>query len=125
VPKEFSIRRRGGVHASARLGSFLQAHYRPHLLILDLGTPGKGPHGKRLVDLLGQLTESLQTTADYAVCCEGQEAKVAFESDLDAKTLGELLAAHVVEPGGEDWASKSVCNLDSRLKIVRRPRRRP
>ena len=104
---------------------FLQAHYRPQLLVVDLGTPGKGTRGKRLVDLLGQLTDGLQTTADYAVCCEGQEVKIAFESDLDARTLGELLAARVVERGGEDWASKSVCNLDSRLKIVRRPKRHP
>ena len=103
---------------------FVQAHYRPHLLVVDLGTPAKGPRGRKLIDLLGQLTASLQTTADYAVCCEGQEVKVAFESDLDAKTLGKLLAARVVEIGGEDWASKSVCNLDSRLKMVRRPRRR-
>ena len=104
---------------------FLQAHYRPHLLVVDLGTSGKGARGKRLVDLLGQLTASLQTTADYAVCCEGQEVKIAFESDLDARTLAELLAARVVERGGKEWASKSVCNLDSRLKMVRRPRRRP
>jgi hypothetical protein len=75
--------------------------------------------------MVGQLAESLQTTADYAVCCEGREVKVAFESELDARTLGELLMAHVVERGGEDWASKSVCNLDSRLKQVRRPKRRP
>jgi hypothetical protein len=31
------------VHASARLGRFLQAHYRPHLHVVDLGTPGNGP----------------------------------------------------------------------------------
>jgi hypothetical protein len=74
---------------------------------------------------VGQLTASLQTTADYAVCCEGRELKVVFESELDAKTLGKVLMAHVVERGGEEWASKSVCNLDSRLKQVRRPKRRP
>ncbi len=84
-----------------------------------------GTRGRRLIDLLDQLTASLHTTADYAACCEGQEVKIAFESDLDARTLGELLAARVVERGGEDWASKSVCNLDSRLKIVRRPKRHP
>ena len=75
--------------------------------------------------MVGQLAESLQTAADYAVWCEGREVKVAFESELDARTLGELLMAHVVERGGEDWASKSVCNLNSRLKKVRRPKRRP
>jgi hypothetical protein len=104
---------------------FLQAHYRAHLLVVDLGTRGKGTRARRLVELLGQLTESLQTTADYAVYCEEQEVKIAFESELDAKTLGKLLMARVAERGGKDWASKSVCNLDSRLKMVRRPRRRP
>jgi hypothetical protein len=104
---------------------FLQAHYRPHLLVVDLGTPGNGTRGRRLIDFLDHLTASLKTTADYAMCCEQQEVKIAFESDLDAKTLGELLAARVVEHGGEDWSSKSVCRLDSRLKIVRRPKRRP
>jgi hypothetical protein len=92
------------------------------LLVVDLGTLGKGTRARRLVELLGQLTESLRTNADYAVCCEGQEVKVAFESDLDAKTLGELLMARVV-PGGEDWASKSVWNLGLRLKMARRPKR--
>jgi len=104
---------------------FLQAHYRAHLLVVDLGTRGKGTRARRLVDLLGQLTESLQTTADYAMCCEEQEVKIAFESELDVETLGKLLMARVAERGGKDWASRSVCNLDARLKIVRRSNRRP
>ena len=116
----------GGACMPARnWADFLQAHYRAHLLVVDLGTRGKGTRARRLVELLGQLTESLQTTADYAVYCEEQEVKIAFESELDAKTLGKLLMARVAERGGKDWASKSVCNLDSRLKMVRRPRRRP
>ena len=44
--------------------------------------------------MVGQLAESLQTTADYAVCCEGQEVKVAFESDPDAKTLGNSVGVN-------------------------------
>jgi len=63
--------------------------------------------------------------AHYAMCCEEQEVKIAFESELDVETLGKLLMARVAERGGKDWASRSVCNLDSRLKIVRRSNRRP
>jgi hypothetical protein len=55
--------------------------------------------------------------------CEEREVKIAFESDLDANTLTELLMGRVVERGGEDWASKSVCDLGTKLKIVRRPKR--
>jgi len=104
---------------------FLEAHYRPHLLVVDLGTASTGTHGRRLVRLLSRLVDSLGTSGDYAVSCDGQEARVAFESDVDARTLGKLLAAREIEHGGKDWASKSVCNLDSRLKIVRRPKQRP
>jgi hypothetical protein len=103
---------------------FLEAHYRPHLLVVDLGTASTGAHGRRLVRHLAWLVKSLGTSADYAICCDEQEAKVAFESDVDAQALGQLLAARVIEHGGTDWASKSVCNLDSRLTIVRRPKRR-
>ena len=103
---------------------FLQAHYRPHLLVVDLGAPSKGFRGKRVLALLGQLARSLQTSADYAVCCDGEEIKVAFESDLDARILGKLLMARTVDQKGQDWASKAVCNLNSRLKTVRRPKGR-
>lgn len=136
-----SLRRKGDVHEHVAFLSvahddwgpcmparewsdFLQAHYRPHLLIVDLGTSSTGAHGRRLVRLLSRIVASLQTSADYAVWCDGQEARVAFESDLDAASLRELLMARVIQQGGEDWASKSVCNLDSRLKVVRRPPQR-
>jgi hypothetical protein len=74
---------------------------------------------------LDRLTESLRTSADYAVCCEEKVVKVGFESDLDASILRKLLMARVVERGGEEWASKSVCDLDMKLKTVRRPKRHP
>jgi hypothetical protein len=62
----------------------------------------------------------MKTKADYALCCDGQEVKIAFESDLDAKTLSKLLMARVVQRGGEGWASKSICDLNWKLKTVRR-----
>ena len=104
--------------------AFLRVHYRPHLLVVDLGTPSGSPRGKRLFALLGELTWCMGTKADYALCCDGQEVKVAFESDLDAKTLGKLLMARVVERGSEDWASKSICDLNWKLKTVRRSKDR-
>jgi hypothetical protein len=113
-----------GVHASARVGIFLRAHYRPHLLVIDLETPSGSLRGKRLFAFVHELVRRMETNADYALCCEGQEVKVAFESDLDAKTLGKLLMARVVERGGEDWASKSICDLNWKLKTVRRSRGR-
>ncbi len=99
---------------------FLRAHYRPHLLVVDLGTKINGVHGRRLARLLGDLVDSLQTSADYAVCSDRQEVKVAFESHLDAAAFGKLLKARLVEGDGKDWASKSVSHLNSRLGVVRR-----
>ena len=115
----------GGTCMPARDWSdFLRAHYRPHLLVVDLGTPSNSTSGRRLVSRLGQLANSLRTSADYAMCCEEQEVKIAFENDLNANTLTELLMGQVVERGGKEWASKSVCDLGAKLKIVRRPKRR-
>jgi hypothetical protein len=102
---------------------FLRAHYRPHLLVVDLGTPSDSTSGRRLVARLGQLTDSLRTSADHAMCCEEREVKIAFESDLDASAFTELLMGRVVERGGEEWASRSACDLGTKLKIVRRPKR--
>jgi hypothetical protein len=82
---------------------FLQAHHRPQLLVVDLGTPGKGPRG-RLPSARWVTYGSLQTTADYAVCCEGRKSRLPSKV-ADARTLGELLAALRRRTRCEGWAS--------------------
>ena len=60
---------------------FLREHYRPHLLVVELGTPSDSASGRRLVAQLDRLTESLRTSADYAMCCEEQAVKGSAEID--------------------------------------------
>jgi hypothetical protein len=107
---------------------FLQRHHRPHLQIVDLGASSDSAAGQRLGASVQRLVESLQSTADYAMCWEGQEIRIAFESDLDATTLRQLLMTRVVKRGlaygGDSWATTSVCELGPRLTKGRRARRR-
>ena len=104
---------------------FLQRHHRPHLQIVDLGTSIDSAVGRRRLASVQQFVEKLQNTAHYALCAEGQEIRIALESDLDATALRQLLMARgvkrvVVEYGGDNWATKSVCTLGPRLKTKRR-----
>ena len=114
-------------------GYFLDAHYRPHLVVVTLGTSSNSTSGRHLVPLLERLTESLGTAGNYAIRREGRVVKVAFERDLDAETFGQALMAKGAERGPE-WASQSVCSFDrdaqrkmvatlkeSRLKFAKRP----
>jgi hypothetical protein len=95
---------------------FLESHYRPHLLVVKLGAPSDSTSGKKLIDRLRRLTESLPSGADYAMLLESEEVKVALERDEDAETLQELLMASVINPGGDEWASKSDCDFTSTPK---------
>ena len=93
---------------------FLDVYYRPHLLVVNLGISTDSALGRRLVDLLRQLVEDLRSTADYTLLAEGHEVKIAFERDMDAEVARGLLKASLVERGGRDWASQSVCDFASK-----------
>ena len=90
---------------------FLDAHYRPHLIAVNLGTPSDSKSGRHLIALLERLTESLGTAGNYSIRTEGRVVKVAFERDIDAETLGQVLSAQTDERGPE-WASHWVCSFD-------------
>lgn len=92
-------------------GEFLDAHYRPHLVAVNLGTPSNSTSGRHLIALLERLTESLGTAGNYSIRMEGRVVKVAFERDIDAETLGQALSAQTDERGPE-WASQWVCSFD-------------
>jgi len=92
-------------------GQFLDAHYRPHLIAVNLGTPRDSKSGRHLIALLERLTESLGTAGNYSIRTEGRVVKVAFERDIDAETLGQVLSAQTDERGPE-WASQWVCSFD-------------
>ena len=94
----------------------MESHHRPHLFVVRLGTPGDSASGKKLTAQLRRITESLPSGADYAMLLEGEEVKVALERDEDAETLQEFLMARAVEPGGDEWASRSVCDFTSKPK---------
>jgi hypothetical protein len=92
-------------------GQFLDAHYRPHQVAVNLGTPSNSKSGRHLIALLERLTESLSTAGNYSIRTEGRVVKVAFERDIDAETFGQALSAQTDERGPE-WASQWVCSFD-------------
>jgi hypothetical protein len=92
-------------------GQFLGAHYRPHLVAVNLGTPSTSTSGRDLIALLERLTESLGTAGNYSIRAEDRVVKVAFEREIDAETLGQTLSAQTDERGSE-WASHWVCSFD-------------
>jgi len=92
-------------------GQFLDAHYRPHLVAVNLGTPSSSTSGLHFIALLERLTESLGTSGNYSIRTEGRVVKVAFEREIDAETLGQTLSAQPDERGPE-WASRWVCSFD-------------
>ena len=91
---------------------FLDAYYRPHLLVVKLETPTDRASGGKLAELLLDFIDSLRLTADCAVLAEEQEVKIAFESDLEAEVARGLLGARLVGRGGDEWASESICVWD-------------
>ena len=100
-----------GVCIPARVwAEFLDVYYRPHLLVVNLGTSTDSLASKKLADLLRRLVESLRSTSDYAILLEENEVKFAFESELDAEVAGGLLGSRIVNRGG--WASESICDFD-------------
>jgi len=83
------------------------------------GTSTDSASGKKLVDLLQRLIESLQSTADYAFLPEEYEVKIAFERDIDFEVARGLLVARglfkaaPLEVGGAEWASRAICTWAS------------
>jgi hypothetical protein len=92
---------------------FWDVYYRPHLLVVNLGTPTDSALGTKLVGLLRRLVESLRSTADYAIQLEEDAVKLVFESESDADIMRGLLKIRTVERGGDDWASKSISDFRS------------
>jgi hypothetical protein len=90
---------------------FLDAHYRPHLVAVNLGTPSSSTSGRHLIALLERLTESLGTAGNYSIRTEGRVVKVAFEREIDAETLGQTLSAQT-DKRGPEWASQWVRSFD-------------
>ena len=88
---------------------FLNIHRRPHLLVVNVGTPTDSSSGKKLVDLLQRLIESLRSTADYAILIDLHVVRIVFESDLDAAFAGRLVGSRIVKRDGDEWASESIC----------------
>ena len=92
-------------------GQFLDAHYRPHLVAVNLRAPSDSGSRQRLIALLEELTESLGTAGNYSINTRGRVVKVAFERDIDAETLGQVLSARQ-EKHGAEWASQWACRFD-------------
>src|SRR5258708_29611085 len=99
-----------GVCMPARAwAEFWDVYYRPPLLVVTLETPTESASGRRVVDQLRRLIESLQSSADYAFLAEENEVKIAFERDMDFEVARGLLKAGLLEHGGTEWSSRAVC----------------
>src|SRR5262245_7424304 len=82
---------RGACMPALAWTEFLDVYYRPHLLVVNLGTSTDTEASKQMLGLLRQLIESLQSTADYAFLPEENEVKIAFERDIDFEVARGLL----------------------------------
>ena len=97
---------------------FLDVYYRPHLLVVNLGTSTDSASGEKLVDLLRRFVESLRSTADYAILLEEYQVRIAFERDIDFEVARGLLVARglfkaaSLEVGGAEWASRAICTWE-------------
>jgi hypothetical protein len=100
--------------------AFLDAHYRPYLVSVNLGTISSSTSGRHLVATLERLAESLGTTGNYSIRAKGQVAEIAFEKDVDALTFGEALGAREAERASDEWASRWACSFgrDGQRKVL-------
>jgi hypothetical protein len=98
---------------------FLDAHFRPHLVAVNLGTISSSPSGRHLVATLQRLAESLGTNGNYSMRTNGRVVNVAFEKDIDALRFVEALGAQETERP-PDWASRWTCSFDrdGRLEVL-------
>ncbi len=112
--------------------AFQESHHRPHLVRIDLPPVSESLHGARF-EMVKRLAEQLRPVRPYAMQVERTGILAAFESDLDAKRFGDLLAAKP-GPGDAAWASTARCSFDradqrkisralreARLKLGRNP----
>jgi hypothetical protein len=99
---------------------FLDAHFRPHLVAVDLGTASSNKSGQHLVAKLERLAKSLGTTGNYAIHAKGRMANIAFERDVDALSFGEALGAQEAKRSSDEWASRWSCSFDrdGQLKVL-------
>jgi hypothetical protein len=91
--------------------AFQEAHHRPHLVMVDLPEVSDRRSQTTRVVTLERLAEQMQFTGRYSLRAELAGVMVAFESDVDAKRFGDVLAAR---PSRRDdsWASRSRCSFD-------------
>jgi hypothetical protein len=90
--------------------AFHDSHHRPHLVRIDLPPVSEPLRGARF-EILKRLVEQLGPLRPYAMQSERTGILAAFESDLDAKRFGDLLAAKP-GPGDAAWASTARCSFD-------------
>lgn len=97
---------------------FLEAHYRPNLVEVQL----VGIDSRVAISILdGWLDGRL---GNFALQQRGQTILVAFERDADAERFSNLIKARPRKRTA-DWASRSMARLDSagRRRIASMPRR--
>lgn len=114
--------------------AFQDAHHRPHLVMVDLPEVSDRRSQTTRLATLERLAEQLQFTGRYSMRAELTGVMVAFESDVDAKRFGDVLAARPSRRD-ESWASRSRCSFDrtaqrrisnslraARVKLAKKPR---
>ena len=90
---------------------FLDAYYRPHLLVVNVGLLADATARRQRANLVRRLIEALPLTGDYAITRQANEVRIAFERDSDIGLAKGLLSARRVKPGDAQWASKVICNF--------------
>lgn len=113
--------------------AFLDAHYRPHLVVATLGSGVEPASDQATGVLLERLAEALRLSGNYAIKHDGDDIRAAFETDADAGRFAGVLMAKTTTRDPE-WASRAVGRIDGvaqrkimgalRQHRLKRPRRR-
>ncbi len=98
---------------------FHEAHYRPHLIVAELGPRADPELNGEHVALLSRLAAELKIVGNYSIREEQGSIKAVFERHVDARKFGDALLSKPGS-GSSDWASQYKFQFDrtARRKIL-------
>ncbi len=94
---------------------FHEAHYRPHLIVAELGPRADPELNSAHVALLNRLAAELEIVGNYSIREEYGSIKAVFERHVDARKFGDALLSKAGS-GSSDWASQSKFQFDRKTR---------
>ena len=92
--------------------AFIEAHFRPHLVVLNGRSAARRGNGRSLVK---RLLATSHFTGNHAQRADGREIHVAFELADDAERFAHIVGVRSSVRAPE-WASRSTASLTSSIR---------